>query len=95
MVEDTALITPTGHELRRHRRTHADLLEVDVREAYGTFNLIFSFRDTPLAFVENVETAARSALALAQLPSGVQLSDRARSVLQALQRSSWNGKAMS
>lgn len=80
--------------IRRHRRTYADLLEVDVREAYGTFNLIFSFRDTPLTFVANLGTAARGAQALAQLPSGVQLSDRARSALQALQRSPLNGTAM-
>ncbi len=80
--------------IRRHRRAYADLLEVDVREAYGTFNLIFSFRDTPLTFVANVETAARGAQALAQLPSGVQFSGRARSALQALQTSPLNGTAM-
>lgn len=70
--------------IRRHRRAYADLLEVDVREAQGTFNLIFSFRDTPLTFVVNVGTAVRGAHALALLPTGVQLSDRARSALKAL-----------
>ena len=79
--------------IRRQRRTYADLLEVDVREAYGTFNLIFSFRGTPLTFVANVGTAVLGAHALAQLPSGVQLSDRARSALQTLQTSPLSGTA--
>ncbi|MGJ7546045.1 hypothetical protein [Variovorax sp. LT1R16] len=71
--------------IRQHQRPFADIREVDVRTGYGTFNLIFSFRDTPLTFAANVETAARGAEALALLPNGVPLSDRTRSALQALQ----------
>lgn len=77
--------------IRQHQRPFADIREVDVRTGYGTFNLIFSFRDTPLTFAANVETAARGAEALALLPNGVPLSGRARSALQALQASAVNG----
>ena len=80
--------------IRGHRRAYADILEVDVRDARGTFNLIFSFRDTPLTFAANVGTAAHGAQALALLPTGVRLSARARSVLQALGASPGNGTAM-
>lgn len=67
--------------LRRHQRPYGDICEVDVREAYGTFNLIFAFRDSPLTFVANVGTAARGAQALALLPDSVPLSGRARSAV--------------
>ncbi|MGJ7558415.1 hypothetical protein ACSFBI_30880 [Variovorax sp. RB3P1] len=67
--------------IRRRQRPCTDIREVDVREAYGTFNLIFSFRDTPLTFVVNMGTAARGAEALALLPEGVPLSGSARSAL--------------
>lgn len=68
--------------IRRQQRPYVDISEVDVREAYGTFNLIFAFRDTRLTFVANVGTAARGAQALALLPDSVPLSGRARSALQ-------------
>ncbi|MGJ7529640.1 hypothetical protein ACSFB7_28270 [Variovorax sp. GB1P17] len=64
--------------LRQQQRSYADICEVDVREAYGTFNLIFAFRDTRLTFVANVGTAARGAQALALLPDSVPISERAR-----------------
>jgi hypothetical protein len=67
--------------MRLHRRDFAELIEVHVRGAYGTFNLIFSFRDTPLTFAANVEAAARGAHALALLPNDVRLTERARSTL--------------
>jgi len=79
--------------IRRRRRAYADIAEVDVREARGTFNLIFLFRDTPLTFAANVETAARGAHALALLPTGVRLSSRAQSTLQAQAASTGNGGA--
>lgn len=65
--------------LRLHQRPHGDIREVDVREAYGTFNLIFAFHDSPLTFVANVGSAARGAQALALLPDSVPRSGRARS----------------
>lgn len=68
--------------IRQRERPCTDIIEVDVREAYGTFNLIFAFHDTRLTFVANVGTAARGAQALALLPHSVPLSARARSVLQ-------------
>ncbi|MFM9923197.1 hypothetical protein VLK31_09425 [Variovorax sp. H27-G14] len=70
--------------IRAQQRPFTDIREVDVREAYGTFNLIFAFRDTPLTFAVNVGTAARGAQALALLPSSVPLTERARSALQAV-----------
>lgn len=70
--------------LRRHQRPHGDICEVDVREAYGTFNLVFACRDSPLTFVANVGTAARGAQALALLPDSVPLSARARSAAVAV-----------
>ena len=72
--------------VRLRHRSLVDLIEVDVRGTYGTFNLIFSFRDTPLTFVANVETTARGAQALALLPSNVRLTERARSTLN-----QWHG----
>lgn len=68
--------------IRQQQRPCADISEVDVREAYGTFNLIFAFRGTRLTFVANVGTAVRGAQALALLPDSVPLSVRARSALQ-------------
>lgn len=69
--------------LRRRERPFGDVQEVDVREAYGTFNLVFAFRDSRLTFVANVGNAARGAQALALLPAGVPFSERARrAVLQ-------------
>lgn len=70
--------------LRPHQRPHGDICEVDVREAYGTFNLVFACRDSPLTFVANVGTAARGAQALALLPNSVPLSARARSAAVAV-----------
>lgn len=64
--------------LRQRERPFADIRQVDVREAYGTFNLIFEFHDARRTFVANVGTAARGAQALAQLPPGVPLSARAQ-----------------
>ncbi|MNL79799.1 hypothetical protein D3C87_2064830 [compost metagenome] len=49
-----------------------------MREAYGTFNLIFEFHDARRTCVANVGTAARGAQALALLPQGVPLSARAQ-----------------
>ncbi|QOF76188.1 hypothetical protein [Variovorax sp. 38R] len=68
--------------LRQRQRPFADIRQVDVREAYGTFNLIFEFRDTRRTFVANVSIAARGAQALSLLPQGVPLSDRARKALR-------------
>ncbi|KQX87319.1 hypothetical protein [Variovorax sp. Root473] len=67
--------------LRQRQRPFADIRRVDVREAYGTFNLIFEFRDARRTFVANVGTAARGAQALSLLPQGVPLSERAREAL--------------
>lgn len=71
----------TFRVIRLRKRSYGDIAQVDVREAHGTFNLIFAFRDTRLTFVANVGTAARGAQALALLPPHVPLSARARSVL--------------
>ncbi|MEZ2300048.1 hypothetical protein [Variovorax sp. RCC_210] len=67
--------------IRPRQRPCTDIREVAVREAYGTFNLIFSFRHTPLTFVANMGTAARGAEVLASLPEGVPLSGSARLAL--------------
>lgn len=67
--------------LRQRQRPFADIRQVDVREAYGTFNLIFEFRDTRRTFAANVGTAARGAQALSLLPKSVPLSERARKAL--------------
>ncbi|WP_447774801.1 hypothetical protein [Variovorax boronicumulans] len=67
--------------LRQRQRPFADIHQVDVREAYGTFNLIFEFHDARRTFVANVGTAARGAQALALLPESVPLSGRAREAL--------------
>ncbi|RIX84726.1 hypothetical protein [Acidovorax cavernicola] len=67
--------------LRQRQRPFADIREVDVREAYGTFNLIFEFHDTRWTFAANVGTTARGAQVLSLLPQGVPLSARAREVL--------------
>lgn len=77
----------TYRVIRARQRSFTDISEVDVRNAYGTFNLIFAFRDTPLTFAADVETAARGAQALALLPSSVPLTERARSALQAVRAS--------
>ncbi|TSD59590.1 hypothetical protein FFI97_004515 [Variovorax sp. KBS0712] len=68
--------------LRQRERPFADIRQVDVREAYGTFNLIFEFHDARRTFVANVGTAARGAQALALLPESVPLSARAREALR-------------
>ena len=68
--------------LRQRERPFADIRQVDVREAYGTFNLIFEFHDARRTFVANVGTAARGAQALALLPESVPLSGRAREALR-------------
>lgn len=68
--------------LRQRERPFADIRQVDVREAYGTFNLIFEFHDARRTFVANVGTAARGAQALALLPERVPLSARAREALR-------------
>lgn len=68
--------------LRLQQRPYAQIREVDVRSAYGTFNLIFEFHGRRLTFVANVGTAARGAQALALLPASVPLSPRARAALQ-------------
>jgi len=67
--------------LRQHQRPFADIRLVDVREAYGTFNLIFEFHDARRTFAANVGTAARGAQALALLPQSVPLSARAREAM--------------
>ncbi|MDZ4355452.1 MAG: hypothetical protein U1B84_03390 [Variovorax sp.] len=67
--------------LRQRQRPFAEIRQVDVREAYGTFNLIFEFHDTRRTFVANVGTAARGAQALSLLPESVPLSGRAREAL--------------
>jgi hypothetical protein len=72
--------------LRSRERPYEDIEEVDVREAFGTFNLIFAFRGTRFTFTANVGTAARGAQVLARLPAGVPLSGRARAALQAAAR---------
>lgn len=69
--------------LRSRVRPYEEIAEVDVREAFGTFNLIFAFKDTRLTFTANLGNRARGAQALARLPAGVPLSERARAVLQA------------
>lgn len=69
--------------LRQRQRPFAEIRQVDVREAYGTFNLIFEFHDTRRTFVANVGTAARGAQALSLLPESVPLSGRAREAMRA------------
>ncbi|WP_369629099.1 MULTISPECIES: hypothetical protein [unclassified Variovorax] len=68
--------------LRQRERPFADIRQVDVREAYGTFNLIFEFQDARRTFVANVGTAACGAQALSLLPESVPLSARAREALR-------------
>lgn len=44
--------------LRRRRRAYALIIEVDLRLAFGTVNVILTFADTPFTFTANVGTAA-------------------------------------
>ncbi|WP_095947249.1 hypothetical protein [Variovorax boronicumulans] len=67
--------------LRQRQRPFAEIRQVDVREAYGTFNLIFEFHDARRTFVANVGTGVRGAQALSLLPESVPLSARAREAL--------------
>ena len=69
--------------LRSRERPYEDIEEVDVRRTIGTFNLVFSVRDTRFTFTANVGTAERGAQVLARLPAGVPLSERARAALKA------------
>ncbi|PLC07456.1 hypothetical protein CY658_10920 [Variovorax sp. RO1] len=67
--------------LRQRQRPFADIRQVDVREAHGTFNLIFEFHDARRTFLANVGTKARGTQALSLLPQSVPLSGRAREAL--------------
>ncbi|QJI27318.1 hypothetical protein HKK55_00880 [Pseudomonas sp. ADAK18] len=70
--------------LRQQQRLLSSVLQVDVRSAYGTFNLIFEFRDSPLTFIANLGSPERGAYVLAMLPVSVALSERARAAKIAL-----------
>ena len=64
--------------LRQQQRPLSSVLQVDVRSAYGTFNLIFEFQDSALTFIANVGSPSRGAYVLAMLPASVALTERAR-----------------
>lgn len=68
--------------LRLQQRPFTDILQVDVREAPGTVNLVFEFHATRFTFIANVGSVARAAQALALLPPAVPLSERARALLR-------------
>ncbi|MBT2373548.1 hypothetical protein [Pseudomonas fluorescens] len=70
--------------LRQRQRPLSSILQVDVRSAYGTFNLIFEFRDSPLTFIANLGSAERGAYVLSMLPTSVMLSERAQAAKIAL-----------
>jgi hypothetical protein len=63
---------------RQKQRMFHDILLVDTRSAYGTFNLIFEFTDSPFTFIVNLGSASRVAYVLSLLPSSVPLSERAQ-----------------
>lgn len=63
---------------RQRQRVFHDILQVDTRSAYGTFNLIFEFIDSPFTFIVNLGSASRVAYVLSLLPSSVPLSERAQ-----------------
>ncbi|QLG91306.1 hypothetical protein HZF02_04795 [Pseudomonas yamanorum] len=70
--------------LRQQQRLLSSVLQVDVRSAYGTFNLIFEFRDSPLTFIANLGSPERGAYVLSMLPASVTLSERAQAAKIAL-----------
>ncbi|SUD32513.1 Uncharacterised protein [Pseudomonas fluorescens] len=66
--------------LRQKQRLLRDVSRVDMRTAYGTFNLIFEFADSPFTFIVNLGSASRMAYVLSLLPPGIALSERAQAV---------------
>ena len=72
---------PAKRGRNKGAKVFADIRQVDVREAHGTFNLIFEFHDARRTFLANVGTKARGTQALSLLPQSVPLSGRAREAL--------------
>ncbi|CAM2825995.1 MULTISPECIES: hypothetical protein [Pseudomonas] len=64
--------------LRQKQRPLGDVSRVDMRSAYGTFNLVFEFADSPFTLIVNLGSASRMAYVLSLLPPGIPLSERAQ-----------------
>ena len=64
--------------LRQKQRPLCDVSRVDVRSAYGTFNLVFEFSDSPFTLIVNLGSASRMAYVLSLLPPSMPLSERAQ-----------------
>ncbi|MFO2466047.1 hypothetical protein OOJ96_22030 [Pseudomonas sp. 15FMM2] len=64
--------------IRHRQRLLSDVSQVDTRSAYGTFNLVFEFSDSPFTFIANLGSPLRVAYILAMLPPDIPLSERAQ-----------------
>ena len=64
--------------LRQKQRPLGDVSRVDMRSAYGTFNLVFEFSDSPFTLIVNLGSASRRAYVRSLLPPDMQLSERAQ-----------------
>ncbi|MBY8932485.1 MULTISPECIES: hypothetical protein [Pseudomonas] len=64
--------------IRQRQRLLSDVLRVDTRSAYGTFNLVFEFADSPFTFIVNLGSPLRVTYVLSILPPNIPLSERAQ-----------------
>ena len=64
--------------IRQRQRLLSDVSQVDTRSAYGTFNLVFEFSNSPFTFIVNLGSPSRVAYVLSLLPPNIPLSERAK-----------------
>lgn len=64
--------------IRQQQRLLSEVSQVDTRSAYGTFNLVFEFSNSPFTFIVNLGSALRVGYVLSMLPPDMPLSERAQ-----------------